>query len=127
MIFAQEKYLDENGFSINADQITHITTYLRMQDGFFRWTCGCCLEEHISRSFELPQGFVHKCIKCGSMNLLLSSATNYIREAIVFWEANKPQVISGRFEELGNHISGPEVIARVGDITIVKVQDEKRR
>lgn len=91
----QAIYEDDNGREFPAEKVDCLAPYTHIADGFYRWTCGGCGEEHSDRWYSIS-GRVVKCGDgrsealgphrispgCGKMNLLVRTNCKDITEAL---------------------------------------------
>ena len=78
----QEVYEDDNGIAVPVDKVDGLGTFNHVCDGFFRWTCGNCGEEHSNRMFRIA-GVVVKCQPgCGRNILLVRTNCTAVTEAL---------------------------------------------
>lgn len=92
---AQAVYEDDNGREFPAEKVDCLAPYTHIADGFYRWTCGSCGEEHSDRWWNISgrvvqcgdgraEAFGDSVVKsgCRKMNLLVRTNTKEITEAL---------------------------------------------
>ena len=110
----QDKYEDDNGHPFEAEKIDCLAPYTHIADGFYRWTCGFCGEEHSDRWWSIS-GRVLKCGDgrsealgesrilhgCGKMNLLVRTNTTEVTEALVGkWKSVETEKENERLQDI---------------------------
>lgn len=80
-LLEQSSYPDGQGNSVNSSEIKYLGTFKYQFDGFFRWQCGNCQEEHQSRSWRI-NGTICKCSKCQESSLLLRTDCQQVNNII---------------------------------------------
>lgn len=77
MLLAQDRYPDEDGKTVEADQIEAVGTFKYSVDGFFEWECPHCCGRASNQAFAI-NGVVFTCEKCKKCVLLLRSDARFV-------------------------------------------------